>query len=112
MKVSEELGSNVRKELVQTLKLLASAEEQKAYPISAEWFCIWFDDQYHPNSPVHKRAFSQAECDALDHFKTFFEAVCNEIGDPPSTPEQLHAMPVWRDLMDKAKEALQKLGEA
>ena len=112
MEITDELVATVRKGIVETLQLLARPEEQNAYPLPVEWFCFWFDDLYHPNSPAHHRAFSKTESEVLANFNDFFEAVSEQIGEPPATPDELRSISAWQELMAKAKETLLKLEDA
>jgi hypothetical protein len=101
----QQFGRNI----IETLRLLASSEKQNAYPVPEEWFCFWFDDDYHPDSPDFARAFSALELGAPANINRYFEIIANEIGRIPATPREIYAIPLWKDLMFKAKDTLSKL---
>jgi hypothetical protein len=109
MEVPEELVVNVRMGIIGLLRLYASPEEQIAYPCPVEYLHMWFDDLYHPDTPAHHQAFSAVEREALSRFDDFFDTVSEQIHWSAVTPEELHAIPLWQELMSKAKVTLSKL---
>jgi hypothetical protein len=106
MKDSDILIDTIRKNIVDTLVLLSSHEKQSEYPVPVEWLCFWFDDYYHPKDKSFKQAFTAQELEALSEFNVYFEAETEQIGDPPTRPDELWNMPAWQGIMKKAIETL------
>ncbi len=109
MKEADNLLDTIRKNIIETLMILSSREEQSNYPVPVEWFCFWFDDHYLPQDTSFQKAFSDTELEILSEFNTFFESASEKIGDPPSTPDELSRIPVWDEVIQKANETLNKL---
>ena len=66
--------------IVETLQVIASAERQFEYEknvpeaqVPAELFCMWFDDNYHPNSADFSASFSSEELKDLSIFNAAFD---------------------------------------
>jgi hypothetical protein len=109
MKEAAELLGTIRKNIVETLVLLSSRDEQSKYPVPDEWVCFWFDDYYHPKDYSFQQAFKESELKVLSEFNDFFEIATQQIGDPPAKPDELWAIPVWQQVMQRANITLKKL---
>ncbi len=109
MNETDKLIDTIRKNIIDTLGILSNREEQSKYPVPVEWFCFWFDDYYHPTDRTFQEAFTAAELEALSAFNEFFNSVTRQIGDPPSKPDDLWIIPVWKQVMQKADLTLKKL---
>ena len=103
------LKKNIRKNIIEALLLLSDRKAQSEYPVPVEWFCFWFDDGYYPDNEAFKSSFTQKELEALSEFNDFFKYAATQIGDPPSTPQELWAEPIWSQVNQKAEETLKKL---
>jgi hypothetical protein len=98
------------------LALLADANAQRDYevrvPIAdvpAELFCMWFDDQYHPDDAGFRAAFSPEELSALAQFDTQYRTIGEELKPLPGSVVDLQAKPGWTRLLraaDAAKRAI------
>lgn len=84
----KELTKRVRQNLLDVLDLWASKESQLEYQrnvpiaqVSAELFCQWADDFYHPDSTHFKMAFDEREKGLLAEF----DKVLNDISDKAPT---------------------------
>lgn len=113
-----EMSADFRRQIVDTLALIASKEAQLEYQrrvphvdVPAELFNQW-EDCYLPQSESVKAAFTDDELRALLTFNNALEEVAS------ATPLQLPALTVfvqtdaWRRLATAAKVALSKLGAA
>ena len=89
------------------LELIASKEKQIKYeqfvPIAdvpAELICMWFDDNYHPDSWQCKQAFSAKEQQILGSFNDYYNSRCDKL---PKSLVKLHADRLWSEIMLEAK---------
>ena len=73
MKEAEVLVGTIRKNIIDTLVILSSREEQSKYPLPVEWFCFWLDGYYHPKDYLFQRAFTDSELEALSEFNIFLK---------------------------------------
>ena len=110
----DEVATNIRKLVIDTLELLESKEKQLEYQqkvpyadVSSELFCRW-DGAYIPDSPHNGKAFTAEELSALNAFNQIFEKVSE------STPENLPPIEDfiktsdWQQLRDAAETAIIK----
>lgn len=95
------------------LDLLGSEQEQLAYEKGVSWVditnelvCMWFDDSYHPDDARFRQAFTAAELEALASFDSFYEARWRALPTRPGTVRTWLADSTWREIMQKAREAL------
>jgi|GEM_PF-1721867 len=102
--------------LVDLLKLLATEEEQLKYEkdvpiasVSEEMICTWFDDLYWPEDRFFISCFSKEELAALNEFDRFFDEQIKLLPPSQGTIQTWLNSPVWRAIMGKAAETLQKL---
>ncbi|MCL6273178.1 hypothetical protein M3P19_04110 [Muricauda sp. 2012CJ35-5] len=79
-----ELANRIRQNVMNILDLWSSKEEQLKYQknvpiaqVSAELFCQWADDFYHPESTQFKMAFDEKERELLSDF----DKTLNDISD-------------------------------
>jgi hypothetical protein len=114
MKEADNLIDTIRKNIIDTLVILSSREEQSKYPVPVEWFCFWLDDYYHhhPTDHTFQLAFTESELEVLSEFNEYFESATRQIGDPPARPNELWVVPAWQRVVQKAKETLVKLKDA
>lgn len=82
-----ELINRIRQNVIDTLELWSSKESQLDYQrnvpiaqVSAELFCQWSDDNYHPETELFRKAFNEKERLLLFEF----DKVLNEIGQNAS----------------------------
>ncbi len=108
----DELANNIRKLVIDTLKLLSSKEEQLKYQknvpiadVSAELFCQW-DGAYVPESPVNNRAFSKEEIVSLDEFNTIFNKIADSTPDNLPSIEKFVETNEWKELSISARKTL------
>lgn len=111
----DELATNVRKLVIDALKLISSKEEQLSYQkevpqinVSEELFNHW-EDTYIPDSPVNERAFTKEELIALKEFNLTFDRVCD--GTPRNLPliDEFMKTKEWKELTESAALALNKM---
>jgi len=108
------MGDTPKQRIVETLKLLASRDEQMEYRrrvpianVSAELFCFW-DDVFWPDDAKLRAEFSESEWTALLRFHSVFERVGRLLPHHPLPPiEQFVQSPHWLQLSRAAARALQ-----
>lgn len=105
--------------LVDTLRLLASREEQFEYrrtvpiaDVSAELFCMWAD-VFWPGDQKLQAEFSETDWIALQRFHSVFERVSRLQSHHPLPPiEEFVHSPHWLQLSRAAARALEVIGPA
>jgi uncharacterized protein YhaN len=109
------LTAQLRKNIRELLQLLASEDAQLAYErdvrhvdITAELVCMWFDDQYHPDSPHFAAAFSLHELAVLAEFHQFYDSRVNRLPESAGTVRTWLACPLWREIMAQAQRTFEK----
>lgn len=122
MKIMDETNRTRRKNVIEHLQLLASAQEQREYQrnvpfvnITVELSCMWFDGYFCPEakeqlSPV----FSERESEALREFDRVFDSVTEPwsgAGDVPEL-EDFMRTPQWERMSQAATVALKAFAEA
>lgn len=107
-----------RHTMLDLLRLLADPEAQRAYernvPIAqvpAELFCMWFDDQYHPDSVTFQEAFDPVERAALARFHAVFSEVADRMPERIGRVAELHARREWPVVVQAAARVLAEIGE-
>ena len=105
------LIKTIRSNILADLRLFASRDEQKAYPVPVEYFCMWGDDHYHPSDVTFQKTFTAAELEKLAEFDRYVETALKRIGDLPPTPEELWGHPEWETVMRKASDLLGELNQ-
>ncbi len=107
---------NWKANIVELLQLLASEDEQLAYEknvphvdITAELVCMWFNDQYHPDSAGFISCFKPDELAALAEFHRFYGERDKRLPESNGTVRTWLASPVWREIMLKAQKTLEKM---
>ena len=106
-------SKSLRESIIDWVKLLSSKEAQIDFEKSAagdlagdELVEVWYGN-YHPETFLHKRAFSQEETEALDDFHRKFDSCASEL---PTRLADLHKTKEWPEIMQSAKEVLSKCG--
>ena len=115
--MSEE-SQSFREQIVGLLRLLGNPEAQLAYErrvrianVPAELFCMWFDDQYHPDTDVFRSSFLPRERLILAEFHQKFDSIARALPGEFETVAALHARSEWSRLMQAAADTLSALGE-
>lgn len=100
---------------IELLKLISSFDEQiqyeKSVPIAdvpAELICMWFNDVYHLTEDF-KNDFTADELAALSKFNSFYDEKIPFLLDLKSELKEFHNSPVWKEVSEEAKKALNKL---
>jgi len=111
-----EIVARLRSSIGEQLTLLSDPEAQRQYErnvpiadVSAELFCGWFDDLYHPESPAFRAAFSPRELEDLAEFNEVFIRVAAELPEPLPRLCDLQAHPAWGCVVSGAARALERL---
>jgi hypothetical protein len=115
--ISRQTASDVRHAVRDHLGLLADLERQLDYErrvqiadVPAELFCGWFDDSYHPDSPLFRQAFAPGEREVLKRFTAVLDAASYEIGEVTGV-DDLQSRPIWARVVLEAESALRHLPE-
>lgn len=94
-------ASDLRKNVLDLLWLIASREKQLAYDReeriadpATELGCMWFDDLYKPDWSLFKEAFTPAEQDTLAAFDRCDRAQSKQLPDTLAAMQQSF---VWHD---------------
>ena len=110
-----ELQQNFRRNIVETLLLLSSREEQLEYqrqvPITNvydELFCQWFDDNYDERF-IHqawfREAFSASEHEAMQKFNKVFGDI-SKVKSSITSIKEFVKTPQWKKMSEAAEAAL------
>jgi len=112
-------GNNMttqRAQIFDLLRMLSSEEEQIEYErnvphvdVTAELLCMWFDDFYHPNHKSFANHFNDREIEILDDFNRYYDERTEKLPESQGTVRTWHSSPVWREIMEKAKDTLERL---
>jgi hypothetical protein len=107
---------NSKANIIELLRLLGSDELQLDYEknvphvdITTELVCMWFDDQYHPNSSHFTSCFKKNELAALAEFHQFYDERHKQLPESQGTVRAWLANPVWREIMLKAQKTLERI---
>jgi hypothetical protein len=102
-----------RENVIETLRLLASRDAQLAYQqrvpiaqVSAELFCQWADDHFHPTDQRLHALFTPIEWQALLAFHAHFESIASRVPSPLPPIHEFVSHPLWQQLSDFAADAL------
>jgi hypothetical protein len=105
----------LRKRILETLSLIASAEAQRNYQarvphvdVPSELFNQW-DDCYAPFGVVFQRSFERGEQLALEQFDAVLNDVANNTPKVLPVLEEFIVSEKWQILADAARVALQRL---
>jgi hypothetical protein len=97
----------VRDAVISHLELLGSLELQAKYErdvkvadVPAELVCGWFDDLDLPASA--SKLFVGDDLESVRAFNDFFEGAMKELAN--LTLSELHARPLWRQVVDRARQ--------
>ncbi|RTY85835.1 hypothetical protein [Flavobacterium sp. GT3R68] len=114
---SEKIAKQIRKNILEILNLWSSKESQlkfqKDVPIaqvSSELFNLW-DDNYYPESEIHKIAFTKKERDILAKFNTLLNIVSEKIPENLMSIEEFILTKEWLEVNEFAKEVLIEMNE-
>ena len=111
-----ELTKRIRQNVLNVLELWSSKEEQLEYQknvpiaqVSAELFCQWADDTYHPESRQFKLAFDERERDILADFDKTFNYVSDKT--PNNLPDIADFVKTteWKIVNEAAIETIKKI---
>jgi hypothetical protein len=112
----KELAKRIRQNVMSILELWSSKEEQLEYQknvpiaqVSAELFCQWADDTYHPESRQFKLAFDEKEREILADFDKIFNYVSDKT--PINLPDIADFMKTteWKIVNEAAIETIKKI---
>jgi hypothetical protein len=111
-----ELAKRIRQNVLYILDLWSSKDKQLEYQknvpiaqVSAELFCQWADDFYHPESVQFKMAFDEKEREILAGFdKTFNQISDRTPNDLPDIAEFVRTNE-WQVVNQAAIETLEKI---
>lgn len=105
----------VRLGIVAHLECISSEQEQLDYEqnvpianVSSKMICVWFDSLYWPESTNFKLAFDASERAVLAAFNTFFDQQ-EYLLPETDTIKTWRAVPIWRQIMQRAEETIQLL---
>ncbi|WP_421810889.1 hypothetical protein [Flagellimonas sp.] len=112
----KELGKRIRQNVLDVLKLWASKDEQLEYQknvpiadVSAELFCQWGDDFYHPETPQFRLAFNENERKVLADFDKTFNLISDKTSKNLPNIVDFVKTNEWLILNQAAVEALKKI---
>lgn len=114
MKLTE-LQIALRRNIIEHLRLLSSAEEQLQYQhnvpfvnITVELACIWFDDNYRPEDEAFSSAFSVQELEAMSEFNRVSDDIVASTLQGEDLPDiaDFIKTPEWTRLSQAASLAL------
>jgi hypothetical protein len=107
--------SVIRKNIIETLKLISSFKEQEEYQetvtiaqVSAEIFCNWFDDFYHPYDKSFQDSFSKQELSLLEEFNVYFKSNGKYLPETHDIKTWFENN-AWIGISKKAKEILKSI---
>lgn len=106
---STNLAKTVRNSVIDILDLLGDYERQIDYGKAVgdyiaiqEMVCMWFDDNYHPDSENFIKGFSESELIKLKEFNDYYDSIINKI--PDQDIRTLHIDPNWEKLVRLAQQ--------
>ena len=111
-----ELTKRIRQNILDTLDLWSLKDKQLEYQknvpiaqVSAELFCQWADDFYHPESVHFKMAFNEKEKEILADFDKIFNQISD--GAPNDLPDIADFVKTdeWQIVNQAAIETLKKI---
>lgn len=111
-----ELAKRIRRNILNVLDLWSSQEEQLEYQenvpiaqVSAELFCQWADDSYHPESRQFKMAFDEKEREILAEFDKTFNSISEKtLNDLPDINDFVKTTE-WKIINRAAIETVEKI---
>jgi hypothetical protein len=105
---------NIRESLIDLLDLLSDKNKQIEYAKTVgdkvaidELVCMWFDDQYKPDSEIFIAAYNDKELVVLKKFNDYYYSISNKI--PEDTIDKLLVDPNWVELIRQACDAKAEL---
>lgn len=114
---SSKLSKTLRKNVIDILDLLSDYEAQKdyAYKVSdyiaiQEMICMWFDDNYNPDSSNFIKGFSDNELAMLKDFNDYYDSISDSL--PKDNIRTLQINENWEKLIGKARILKDKIKNA
>ena len=112
----DDIASGYRDSILGLLELIASSEDQRAFAgkipyddYASEFYCLWFDDVFHPDSDLAQRAFLPNELDTLRSFSVIWEREDTVLGQTDKSIEELLANANWCSVVEAATQAMARL---
>ena len=112
----KELAKRIRQNVLSILDLWSSKEEQLEYQrnvpiaqVSAELFCQWADDFYHPESTQFKMAFDEKEREILADFDKTFNHISEKTPNDLPYIDDFVKTKEWEVVNRAALETLEKI---
>lgn len=109
---SEKIAKQIRQNVLEILELWSSKESQLKFQkdvptaeVSGELFNLW-DDNYYPESDIHKIAFTEKERDALEKFNTLLNIISEKTPQNLPSIEEFILSKEWVELNEFAKEVI------
>jgi hypothetical protein len=107
---------DLRRGIVDLLQLLSSPDRQRDYErtvpmasVPAELLCMWFEDQYLPESPSFRLCFSPPELEAMAVFSNYFAEHEKLLPDTPNGIQSWMETETWQNIMQEAGRVLAAL---
>lgn len=111
---SADLAKNIRTRIIEIIDLLSDYDQQVEYARTVgdniaitEMICMWFDDNYHPDSDNFIKTFSENELMKLKEFNDYYDSIVNKI--PDQDIKTLHIDQKWEKLVQKANQLRNEL---
>ncbi|HLF53193.1 hypothetical protein [Flavobacterium sp.] len=108
----EKVAQQIRKNILENLNLWSSKESQLKFQsdvpsaqVSDELFNLW-DDDYQPESEIHKMAFNEKERQALEKFNTLLNIISEKTPQNLPNIEEFILTKEWLELNELAKEVV------
>jgi hypothetical protein len=112
----DDTACGYRDSILGLLELIASSEEQRTFAAkvpyddyASEFYCLWFDDFFHPDSDLAQRAFRPNELDILRSFSVIWEREDTVLGQNDRSIEELLANANWCSVIEAATQAKARL---
>lgn len=111
-----ELVNRIRQNVLNVLSLWSSKEEQLEYQenvpiaqVSAELFCQWADDSYHPESRQFKMAFNEKEREILADFDKTFNCISEKTSNNLPDIAKFVKTTEWKIVNQAAIDTIKKI---
>jgi hypothetical protein len=109
---SERIAEQIRKNILETLNLWSSKESQLKFQsnvpsiqLSDELFNLW-DDDYKPESEIHKIAFTEKERQVLEKFNLLLNIVAEKTPKNLPNIDEFILTKEWIEVNELAKEVV------
>ena len=114
---SSKLSKTLRNNVIDILDLLGDYEAQKDYANKVsdyiaiqEMICMWFDDNYNPDSSNFIKGFSDNELAMLKDFNDYYNSISDSL--PKDNIRTLQINENWEKLIGKARILKDKIKNA